>query len=156
MICNIGSHVYSISFHHDNKWLPPDGFILVPKPSKRRPDRMVKRFVHGRTQCTLTQIQRDAACQIHGAAPESHTRNADGLIVPVSCTCLKTPVADGWAYCSIRDNYNARDGRKFAFRAAVRGFSRVERGLLWKEYLLHSSQHVVVRAHDTHRRVMTV
>ena len=152
MVVTLDGRELHVRFHHEPVWTPgPDGILYIPKHGGR----VAKRHVHGRTQCVVTDVRRDPACQIHGASPERLVRNADGLIVSATCTCVKTPVVDGWAYCSVRDNYNARDGRKFALRAAIKVFSRIERGLFWKEFLLHSSQRVMVHAHEERRRVLT-
>ena len=146
MLTSIGQKTYTYRFHHEPTWEPEGGVLLVPKQNGHE----ARRHVRGRTLCTVAEIDRNTTCPRHGLFAKMTRTDA-----PVQCICTKSVVRTGIAFCSCKDHFDEHAGRRHAFRKAIEGFSKDERGVFWKSFLVTHPQMVVVPRHLERRRVMS-
>jgi hypothetical protein len=59
-----------------------------------------------------------------------------------------TSAGTGIAFCSVKDVYDPEVGRRLSLRRAVKSFSREDRTLIWREYLIYAAAHGLVLAKD--------
>lgn len=125
MVVTVGERVFSVGFKHS----PTLGGIhhfMKYDPKGRAYVR--SRDVRGETMCRLVELRRVAACPRHGTAA------AQGA----ACTCERLWHREGFAYCSAKDQYSTRRGRKVAFERVVReafGSDKPMRAQLWQQLL---------------------
>jgi hypothetical protein len=65
-----------------------------------------------------------------------------------------TSESAGIAFCSVKDTYDPEVGRRLSLKRAVKGFSREDRTIIWREYLVYAAAHGMVLGKDrekTHR-----
>ncbi len=67
---------------------------------------------------------------------EYHLGESQPNIKAITCCFLEVgkTVTDGWAACSIEDNFDRKIGRKLSLTRALQGYDKKFRTLVWEKY----------------------